>query len=174
MSKQPISKGQQEAAPDYMVISVGELDELVNRQLVKDNAARKPAKGESSYVITDREKARSSIIMPKVLNPFGKKGWNLVAVNKMECYIFHKGEPVEYRVETPPDIDRISIKHLQAHGHLKLTGFEGQIPALEVTNPSAAKIQNVLPAVLGEYEKEGWKLAAINGPQLYFFMRTLS
>lgn len=174
MSKKVKAGGQQEAALDYLVITVGELDELVNRQLVKDNAARKPNKGEQTYVITDKEKARSNLIMPKVLDPYGKEGWNLVAVNKMECYIFRQGAPVEYRVETPPDIDRLAIRYLQSQGHLKLSGFEGQTPALEVINPEAAKIQLVLPNVLSEYEKEGWKLAAINGPQLYFFIRPIN
>ncbi len=174
MSREAKSAGQSQPDTDYLVVSVGELDELVNRQLVKDGAARKPKKGETSYVITDREKARSSIVMPRVLNPLGKEGWNLIAVNKMECYIFERGNPVEYRVETPPDIDRLSIRHLQAGGHLKLTGFEGQAPALEVTNPAAAKIQAVLPHVLDGYKQEGWQLAAINGPQLYFFIRPLN
>jgi len=159
--------------PNYLVKTVGELDLLVNKQLVKIGAAEKPAKGETSYKILDREKAKSSNIMPKVLNPLGKKGWNLTAVNKMECYIFTLGDPVEYMIYTPADLDRYSIDCLQKSGALKLSGFEGETPTLEVTDAKQAKIQNVLPTVLGLLKQENWHLCAINGPQLYFFTRPI-
>ena len=91
----------------------------------------------------------------------------------MECYIFAKGEPVEYKVLTPVDIDKISIEQLQKTGAMKLTGFEGDAPRLEITQPQEATIQKVLPQVLASLNNENWELCAINGPQLYFFSRTL-
>ena len=161
----------QNADGGHLAITVTELDRLVYDELVKIGAASVPENGSTEYVITDREKAKSQNILPKILNPLGKKGWELRAVNKMECYVFKRSEPVEYKVLTPPDMDRIGMRLLQEGGHLELSGFEGEIPKLEITSPKDARIQNVLPRVLDEIENDGWNLVAINGPQLYFFTR---
>ena len=158
---------------EYMIKSVSELDLMVQKYLVRVGAAEKPSAGSSQYKILDREKAKSTVVMPKVLNPLGKKGWRLVSVNKMECYIFEKHAPVEYSVLTPAEIDKRSIRLLQQKGSLTLAGFEGETPKLELSDPSNARIQDILPEILADYGKEGWQLAAISGPQLYYFTRNL-
>lgn len=167
------SKAASSSPCEYLVKTVSEIDLLVHKHLVKVGAAEKSADDSGQYRILDREKARSTIVMPKVLNPLGKKGWKLTAVNKMECYVFEKQEPVEYSVLTPADIDKMSMRLLQKKGSLVLAGFEGETPTLELTDPAGAKIQDVLPEVLADYGNEGWRLAAISGPQLYYFTRNL-
>jgi len=161
----------------YMVITVSELDQMIYESLLKQKAAKKMEKGKTNYVITDKDKARSQVILPKVLNPLGKKGWRLCAVNKMECFIFEKILPrteVEYKVVVPPELDKIALSKLQKDGHLKFAGYEGEAPTMELTSSEDTKIQSVLPKVLAEFTSEGWELCAISGPQLYFFARTLS
>lgn len=161
---------------DFMVLTVSELDRLVFEALVKQGAAKKDPKQKSGYIITNKVKAQSTNILPRVLNPLGKKGWRLTAVNKMECYIFEKvgkGVALEYLVATPPDLDKKGMKILQDEGHLKLSGFEGDVPKVEVLSPKDAKIQNVLPRILSKYAEENWQLCSINGPQLYFFTRPI-
>lgn len=157
----------------FFVKTVSELDQLVYEHLLNAGAAQKRAPGETGYRILDRERARSTLVMPQVLNPLGQEGWRLVAVNKMESYIFERGQPVEYLVQTPADIDKRSIRMLQKSGAMEVTGFEGEAPRMEITRPKEARIQIVLPQVLAELASEGWTLAAINGPQLYFFIRPL-
>ena len=158
----------------HLVLSVTELDRMVYQALRKQGAAKPPKKGASSYEITDREAAASVNILPKVLNPLGAKGWNLLAVNKMECYIFTRGDAVEYRIETPAGMDRAGLNLLKDGGHLKLEGFEGQTPKLEITNSREATIQKVMPKILSSLSVDGWQLCAINGPQLYFFSRPIN
>ncbi|MCB1416983.1 MAG: hypothetical protein KDJ64_11285 [Nitratireductor sp.] len=158
----------------YKVVTVSELDRMVYDELVRENAARAESGEPGRYVITNKKLAHSGVVMPKVLNPLGKKGWVLEAVNKMECYIFSRAQPavaVEYKVLTPADLDRSAVLKLEKSGALALHHFEGQTPAMEVVDASAAKIQNVLPALLEELADEGWRLSAVSGPQLYFFTR---
>lgn len=168
---------QQPRDASYMVITVSELDQMVYEALLKQKAAKKMSKGETTYVITDKEKARSQVILPEVLNPLGKKGWKLTAINKMECYIFEKVMPrveVEYKVITPPELDKMALSMLQKEGHLKFSGYDGESPKMELTSSKDTKIQSVLPKVLAEFTGEGWELCAISGPQLYFFTRILN
>jgi len=161
----------------YMVISVSELDQMVFDALLKQKAAKKDAGSSSGYIITDKEKARSQTVLPHILNPLGRKGWRLCAVNKMECYIFEKVMPrveVEYKVLTPPELDKMAMGILQSEGHLKLAGYEGEAPKLELSSSDSTKIQTVLPKVLAQMTGDGWELCAISGPQLYFFTRILN
>jgi len=150
---------------------------MVYEALLKQKAAKKMEKGETNYVITDKEKARSQVVLPQILNPLGKKGWRLCAINKMECYIFEKTLPrseVEYKIITPPELDKIAMGILQQDGHLKLSGYEGEAPKMELASSKETKIQSVLPKVLAKFTGEGWDLCAISGPQLYFFTRILN
>ena len=158
----------------YKVVTVSELDRMVFDELVREDAARAEPSETGKYVITNKKLAHSGVVMPKVLNRLGKKGWVLEAVNKMECYIFsclQPAAPVEYKVLTPADLDRSAITRLEKSGALALHHFEGKTPAMEVVNASAAKIQNVLPELLGDLAADGWRLRAVSGPQLYFFTR---
>jgi len=160
---------------EYLVVSVTELDKMIYKALQKQSAA-KPSKADpDQYVITNKEKAKSQNVLPLILNPMGKKGWRLAAVNKMECYIFKRdkfSKPLEYLVCTPPELDHKGLQYLEKKGHLKMSGYEGKVPKLEITSPKQATIQKVLPEILGDYAKDGWTLAAVSGPQLYFFTRT--
>ena len=162
------------SAPDYKVITVTELDQMVYKRLRIEGAA-KPSKDEASgYVITNKEAALSQNIMPKVLNSLGKNGWRLTAVNKMECYIFTRDgnkSAVEYKVMTPGDLDRMAMENLEKTGALRLNRFEGLTPAMEIVEPEAASIQKVLPEVLVKIGEDGWQLCAVSGPQLYIFSR---
>lgn len=177
MNAKSVPAGKKEkVSANFMVLTVSELDLLVFEALVKQGAAKKDPKQKSGYIITNKIKAQSKNILPKVLNSFGKKGWRLTAVNKMECYIFEKvgnGGSLEYLVATPPDLDKIGMKILQDDGHLKLSGFEGDVPKVEVLSPKDAKIQNVLPRILNKYAEDKWQLCTINGPQIYFFTRPI-
>ena len=177
MNAKSVPAGKKEkVSANFMVLTVSELDRLVFEVLVKQGAAKKDPKEKSGYIITNKVKAQSSNILPRILNPLGIKGWRLSAVNKMECYIFEKvgkGFAFEYLVVTPPDLDKKGMKLLQDDGHLKLTGFEGDVPKVEVLSPKDAKIQNVLPKILSQYADDNWQLCAINGPQLYFFTRQI-
>lgn len=157
----------------YRVLTVGEIDRLVFERLTDEGAAKPSTDHPDRYVVTDREKARSSRIMPIVLNEFGQLGWRLVAVNKMECFIFAvDGEvPVEYRVLTPPDLDQMALSQLEDLGHARRLEGEGGAQNLEIPDPDQARIQKVLPRVLAKVGEDGWQLAAISGPQLYFFVR---
>ena len=170
----PAAIGEEGRAVAYKVVTVSELDRMVFEELVRENAARAEPGEPGKYVITNKKLAHSGVVMPKVLNRLGKKGWVLEAVNKMECYIFSCPQPaiaVEYKVLTPADLDRSAIVRLEKSGALALHHFEGQTPAMEVVDASAAKIQNVLPELLGAIADEGWRLRAVSGPQLYFFTR---
>ena len=161
---------------NYMVVTVTELDLMVYKELRKSSAAKPSSSKPGTYVITDKEKAQSTIVLPKILNPLGKKGWRLCAVNNMECYIFRQEKPIkplEYRVVTPPELDRMGLQNLEQGGHVKVSGFEGSVPTVEVTSPQHAQIQKVLPDILANFTEEGWELTAINGPQLYFFTRQI-
>lgn len=160
------------AKAGHVIVTVSELDRQVYAELAKTGAA-KPGEAAGTYVVTDREAAKSSVVMPKVLDRLGAKGLRLLAVNKMECFIFAQDEGVRYRyrVLTPPELDRIAIGILQAEGQLSLAGFEGKATAVEVLDPEAGKIQTVLPKVLASVSDGGWELCAISGPQLYIFIR---
>lgn len=109
---------------------------MVYEALVAEGAAERA--GQGRYTILDKAKAHSGRIMPKVLNPLGKKGWALTAVNKMECFIFAKGAPVEYRVVTPPEMDRLGLLQLEAEGHAAFSGVSEDRPEIEITSPGAA------------------------------------
>jgi hypothetical protein len=159
----------------YKVVSVSELDKLIFEQLVTEDAAR-PVEGEiGKYVVTDRKLAASTVVMPKILNRFGRSGWLLEAVNKMECYIFSRSmqaTPVEYLVVTPPELDRLAITELEREGALRIIRTEeGSTQAVEVIQANAARIQSVLPQVLASIGHSGWKLCTVTGPQLYIFAR---
>lgn len=160
------------AKAGHVIVTVSELDRLVYAELAKTGAA-KPGEVAGTYVVIDREAAKSSVIMPKILDRMGAKGLRLLAVNKMECFIFaaDEGARYRYRVLTPPEMDRVAIEILQVEGELALAGFEGKATAVEVLNPEAARIQTVLPKVLERVCEGGWELCAISGPQLYIFIR---
>ena len=83
-----------------MVLTVSELDRAVFEELARIGAA-KPGGAPGKYIVTDREAAKSSAIMPRVFDRFGAKGLRLLAVNKMECYIFahHAGRQFRYMVK---------------------------------------------------------------------------
>lgn len=114
--------------------------------------------------------------MPLVLNKYGKAGWRLVAVNKMECFIFNRPlerRRLEYKVLTPADLDKRAIALLKQEGAADVVSDEDNQPLLQISDPYKAKIQNILPKALLALSREGWSLAAINGPQLHFFVREL-
>lgn len=160
----------------YRVVTVSELDQMIYAKLVELGAAKRSSVGHNQYEITDTSVARSGNILPLVLNPLGKIGWALTAVNKMECYIFEREKirtPVEYKVMTTAELDEIAIENLQLSGHATLTTGEGDSKNLEVHSAEHAKIQNVLPKVLATMAKTRWQLAGINGPQLYIFKRPI-
>lgn len=169
------SAGPAETGSGYRVITVTELDQMVFRQLVRDGAAKASVGNAGSYVVTDREKALSGNILPKVLNTLGRDGWRLAAVNKMECYIFcrDRDSRYEYKVLTPADLDRAGLKLLEERGALSLKSLENGTPTIEINEPEKATIQQVLPALLAEQAGQGWDLASVSGPQLYFFVRKL-
>lgn len=158
-------------APEYKVMTVAELDAEIYAALVKSGAAEPVAGKVGEYRILDRDAARSSQIMPTVLDRHGAKGWRLVAVNRMECLIFERGPKVRYRVISPADLDRRALIALEAAGHAAFVGFDAGQPQLEITAPEQARIQTVLPQVLSDIGAEGWRLAAVTGPQLYIFTR---
>lgn len=156
---------------------MSELDKMIYAKLVELGAAKKSERGHNQYEITDTKAAQSGRILPKILNPLGKIGWSLTAINKMECYIFERTKPrvaVEYRVLTPAQMDDIAITHLELSGHASIKTEEDGSKNLEIHQAEHARIQNVLPKVLAAIAEEGWTLAAINGPQLYIFSRPLS
>lgn len=159
------------AVSDHMVLTVSELDRAVFEELARIGAA-KPSGAPGKYIVTDREAAKSSAIMPRVFDRFGAKGLRLLAVNKMECYIFahHAGRQFRYMVMTPPEMDRVAIEILQGNGQLAFAGVEGNSAAVEVINAEAGRIQVVLPQVLHKICGDTWELAAISGPQLYIFV----
>lgn len=152
-------------------MTVSELDRAVFEELARIGAA-KPGGAPGKYIVTDREAAKSSAIMPRVFDRFGAKGLRLLAVNKMECYIFahHAGRQFRYMVMTPPEMDRVAIEILQGNGQLAFAGVEGNSAAVEVINAEAGRIQVVLPQVLHKICGDTWELAAISGPQLYIFV----
>ncbi len=159
-------------AAQYMVVTVSELDRSIFDELTRIGAARPGNDG--GFTVTDIEAAKSQAILPKVLDRYGMSGWLLCAVNKMECYIFRALETdrrVEYKVLTPADMDRAALQILEATGVAGLSGMDGGKPVMEIRDPARARIQEVLPAVIGGLADEGWRLAAINGPQLYIFAR---
>ncbi len=159
---------------NHLAVTVTELDRLVYDHLKGQGAARADAESPDSYVITDIEKAKSQVVMPAVLNRFGEEGWKLVAVNKMECFLFCKaenGERFEYKVLAPNDLDKLALGQLDQDGHLKVSTGEGDVPTVEITDPQKARIQDILPRVLDTIAVDGWQLVAISGPQLYFFTR---
>lgn len=158
----------------YMVVTVTELDRLVYEVLKREGAAKPHRDDSGSYIVTDSEKARSQNIMPKVMARYGRKGWRLTAINKMECYVFCKTEnaaPVEYMVQTPSDLDKLSLKLLETEGQLIVEQDEDEDPVVHVKDAEQAKIQRVLPMVLDQFKQDNWELAAVSGPQLYFFIR---
>ena len=160
---------------DFLIITVSELDRFVYEVLQSEGAAQPHPDDPGTYVISDQERARSQVVMPKVLARFGRQGWRLTAVNKMECYIFERTEnrqPVEYKVLSTTDIDRLSMKVLQERGQLSVELDDNEEQTVHVKDASQAKIQIILPEVLGQIAEDGWKLCAINGPQLYFFVRS--
>ncbi len=160
----------------YAVLTVGEIDRQVYETLLALGAAKPPAVAGGRYEITDVAKARSGHIMPMVLNTYGAKGWHLRAVNRMECFIFEVDpeKPVEYMVSTPPDLDQLALKMLQEDGfanyHVDAEGKQHY----QITEPERARVQSVLPEMLMAIAESGWQLAAISGPQLYFFTRPTS
>lgn len=159
-------------ASPYLVLTVRELDREIYEELARMGAARRRPEGD--YVITDTAAARSQNILPRVLDLRGKDGWLLCAVNRMECYIFRAlpgGKQAEYKVLTPADMDRLALQRLEKAGLASFSGLEGGKPVMQIIDPAKARIQEVLPAVLGDLASEGWQLAAINGPQLYIFAR---
>jgi len=169
-------KGRSDASAQqrYMVVTVSELDQYVYEVLHREGAAKKHPDDPTQYIISDKEKARSQIIMPKVLSRFGRKGWNLTAINNMECFIFERTEnnrPVEYSVFSPSDLDRMSLKVLQDQNQLSVEIDENSEQTVHVKDASSAKIQLILPKVLEQITQDGWKLCAVSGPQLYFFSR---
>jgi hypothetical protein len=157
----------------YGVLTIGELDQLVYNHLLSEGAAKPSADDPSRYEVLDREAARSTRIMPLVLNVFGAKGWKLTAVNNMECFIFtiDDAQPVEYLVRTPPELDRDAMSTLAEAGYANVTDVGGEKQTFEITSPDHARIQEVLPKILADIAIERWQLAAISGPQLYFFTR---
>ena len=159
----------------YGVLTVGEIDLLVHTTLVALGAAKVIDEATGRYEITDVAKANSTNILPMVLNPHGKKGWRLRAVNRMECFIFEVDEnrPVEYMVSTPPDLDQLALKMLHEDGYAKYRVDDDGKQHFEITDPLNARIQSVLPEMLAAISESGWQLAAISGPQLYFFIRAI-
>ena len=158
----------------YMVVTVTELDRLVYEVLKREGAAKPHRDDAGSYIVTDSEKARSQNIMPKVLARYGRKGWKLTAINKMECYIFCKTEDeraVEYMVQTPSDLDKLSLKLLETEGQLIVEQDDDDEPVVHIKDAEQAKIQRILPLVLDQFKQDRWQLAAVSGPQLYFFTR---
>jgi hypothetical protein len=157
----------------YGVLTIGELDQLVYAALLKEGAAKPSPDDPGRYIVTNREAARSTRIMPLVLNPYGAKGWRLLAINNMECFIFaiDEASPVEYLVRTPPELDRDAMTGLAEAGYAIVTDDGEQKQSFEITSPDHARIQEVLPKVLAGIAAEGWELAAISGPQLYFFTK---
>lgn len=156
----------------YKVVTVAELDRDIFAELSRLGAARQNDGG--GYTITDTHAARSQSILPKVLDRLGKDGWLLCAVNKMECYIFQAlpaGRRAEYKVLSPADMDKLALVRLEAAGVAGFAGVDQGRPVMQILDPSRARIQEVLPAVMGAIAEEGWQLAAINGPQLYIFAR---
>ena len=171
------SVGHLDDAPiEFLVRTVTEIDKEIFFALKKQGAARKnPEKG-AAYIVTDIEKAKSQNIMPVVLDKYGRAGWRLLAVNKMECFIFGRAlarPRFEYKVLTPADIDKMSVQVLKAQGAADLVVDENNESTLQVTDPENAKIQVVLPKVLSSLARDGWSLAAISGPQLYIFIRVV-
>ncbi len=161
----------------YLVKTVTQIEAEVFEQLAAAGAARADPKNPGSYIVTDKQMAQSQNIMPKVLDPLGREGWLLCAVNRMECYMFRRlpvNQMVEYRVLSPADLDRMALDRLQQDGSMRLNAFEGATPVLEVTDPAAIRIQDVLPQTLGELARDGWFLTTVNGPQLYFFARYIN
>jgi hypothetical protein len=155
-----------------MVVTVGELDRDIYAELVRMGAARRNPDGE--HVITNTAEARSQTILPKVLDRHGKAGWLLCAVNGMECYVFRAlppGQRAEYKVLSPADMDRLALQGLEKAGIAAFSGMDLGKPVMQILDPSKARIQEVLPAVLAGLAGEGWQLAAVNGPQLYIFAR---
>ena len=142
--------------------------------LKKQKAARSNPEKPGSFVITDVEKAKSQNILPFILDRYGKAGWKLQAVNKMECFIFGRtssNHRFSYKVLTPADIDKMSVSLLQSQGAAELVVNEANQTTLQVTNPGKAKVQIILPKILDQLAVEGWSLTAITGPQLYIFTR---
>ncbi|MCT4656494.1 MAG: DUF4177 domain-containing protein [Cohaesibacter sp.] len=170
-----MKKGNRQVSPaDYLVRTVTEIDQQIYTALQSMKAAKPDPKNPNSYIVTDVEKAKSQTIMPFILNEYGKEGWRLVAVNKMECFIFVRDlskAPVAYKVLTPADLDKAAIKILQTDGAAQVVSDENNEARLEISDPQKAKIQSVLPKVLGALAEEGWELAAISGPQLHIFCR---
>ena len=163
-------------AISYRVITVSELDQMVYAKLLELGAAKRSKSGHNQYEITDTQAAQSGNILPKILNPLGKIGWSLTAVNKMECYIFARSKkriPVEYKVLTTHDMDKLAITYLELAGYASFETADDGSKNLEIHEAQNAKIQNVLPKALSTLSEDGWGLAAINGPQLYIFSRPL-
>ena len=161
---------------EYLVRTVSEMDREVYSALRKAKAARPDPDQPGGYIVTDIEKAKSQAIMPEVLNKYGRVGWRLLAVNKMECFIFGRPlvrEKLEYKVMTPTDMDKMSVTILRAEGAAEIAAEGTEDATLRIFDPAKAKIQNVLPKVLASLSREGWGLAAISGPQLYIFVRSI-
>ena len=161
------------ATPEYKVVTVTELDRMVFSELEAVGAAKPNQDDPGTYIVTDKEKARTQTIMPVVFNRLGKEGWQLAGVNKMECFIFQKEVAVEYLVHTAGDLDRMSLAALDKDGHLAVEKQEDAEPIVQIKDTQAAKIQVLLPAVLSEIGDDGWELAAVSGPQLYIFTRPI-
>ena len=159
----------------HLVVSVAELDRAVFEELQALGAAKPSPDDEGSYIVTDTKVAHSREIMPRIFDSLGRQGWVLVAVNKMECFIFERSarkQVVRYKVMTAADMDRAALKVLEMEGKLSVEADETDGQVVQIDDPQAARIQTVLPKVLGELADYGWSLAAISGPQLYIFVNT--
>ena len=74
----------------YKVLTIADIDKLIFSSLEADKAAMPIPNQPGKYKILDVEKAKSQVIMAKILGDLGKEGWALAAVNKSDLYIFKK------------------------------------------------------------------------------------